>query len=131
MNTPLLRVLVVDDSQLQQRFLQEVLGRDRFEFLLADNGAEGVARAREALPDIILMDIEMPVLDGLAAAQQIRDDDATAFIPIIMVTSRGEADYMESAFVGGCNDYITKPVHADELLAKIASLTGVLPGDEA
>lgn len=126
-----LRVLLVDDSLLQQKFLQEILGPRHFEFLTADNGADGVARAREALPDIVLMDIEMPVMDGLAAAQHIRDCDETALIPIIMVTSRGEADYMESAFVGGCNDYITKPVHKDELLAKITSLTGFLPGDPA
>lgn len=131
MSDPRLRVLLVDDSLLQQKFLQEILGNRDFEFLTADNGADGVARAREALPDIVLMDIEMPVMDGLQAAQQIRDDAATAQIPIIMVTSRGEADYMESAFVGGCNDYITKPVHRDELLAKIASLTGYLLGDTA
>lgn len=123
-----LRVLVVDDSLLQQRYLQELLDSRDFEFLLADNGAAGVDAALRGQPDIILMDIEMPVLDGLAAAQQIRESSDTADIPIIMVTSRGEADFMESAFVGGCNDYITKPVHQDELLAKIASLTGYLQG---
>lgn len=126
MSDPRLRVLLVDDSLLQQKFLQETLGARDFEFITADNGADGVARARESRPDIVLMDIEMPVMDGLAAAQQIRECEETALTPIIMVTSRGEADYMESAFVGGCNDYITKPVHKDELLAKIASLTGVV-----
>lgn len=126
-----LRVLVVDDSALQQRYLQELLGASDVEFLTAANGAEGVAVAVAEQPDVILMDIEMPVLDGLAAAQQIRDNPATAQLPIIMVTSRGEADYMESAFVGGCNDYITKPVHRDELLAKIASLTGFAGGSPA
>lgn len=131
MNPPRLRVLVVDDSALQQRFLQEVLGHDACEFLFAGDGAAGVAAAVRGRPDIILMDIEMPVLDGLAAAQQIRDNPATALTPIVMVTSRGEADYMESAFVGGCNDYITKPVHPDELLAKIASLTGFRHEDPA
>ncbi|MCC2637160.1 MAG: response regulator receiver protein [Moraxellaceae bacterium] len=123
-----LRVLVVDDSLLQRRHLQELLDSHDFELLTAENGAEGVDTARHRLPDIILMDIEMPVLDGLEAAQQIRNGSETMDIPIIMVTSRGEADFMESAFVGGCNDYITKPVHQDELLAKIASLTGYQHG---
>lgn len=123
-----LRVLVVDDSLLQRRHFQELLDSHDFELLTAENGADGVDAARTSLPDIILMDIEMPVLDGLEAAQQIRNGSETMDIPIIMVTSRGEADFMESAFVGGCNDYITKPVHQDELLAKIASLTGYQQG---
>lgn len=126
-----LRVLVVDDSTLQQRHLQELLAPHGVDVLVAANGAEGVMAARRSRPDIILMDIEMPVLDGLAAAQRIHDDDATALIPIVMVTARGEAGYMESAFVGGCSDYITKPVHADELIAKIASLTGWSPPEAA
>lgn len=125
MNDTGLRLLVVDDSLLQQRYVQELLAGRGFHFLTADNGAAGVEAARAQLPDLILMDIEMPVMDGLEAAQRIRDCPETAAIPIVMVTSRAEAEYMESAFVGGCNDYITKPVHPDELLAKIAALTGV------
>lgn len=121
-------VLVVDDSRLQQQQLQTLLAERGCRLLTADDGAAGVRAAREHRPDIILMDIEMPVMDGLEAAQCIRDDDATADIPIVMVTSRAEAEFMESAFVGGCNDYITKPVHQDELLAKIASLTGLPEG---
>lgn len=128
MNPSGLRILLVDDSLLQQRYLQELLAGAGFDFLVAADGAAGVEAALRHQPDIILMDIEMPVMDGLQAAQQIRNDPETRDIPIIMVTSRGEADFMESAFVGGCNDYITKPVHQDELLAKIASLTGYLPG---
>lgn len=124
MSTCSLCVLVVDDSHLQQKLLQALLVEQDCRFLLADDGAAGVAAAREHRPDIILMDIEMPVMNGLEAAQRIRDDATTAAIPIVMVTSRAEAEFMESAFVGGANDYITKPVHQDELLAKIASLTG-------
>ena len=128
MNRSGLSILLVDDSLLQQRYLQELLAGFGFDFLVAADGAAGVEAALRHRPDIILMDIEMPVLDGLEAAQQIRSGSETMDIPIIMVTSRGEADFMESAFVGGCNDYITKPVHQDELLAKIASLTGYLQG---
>jgi CheY-like chemotaxis protein len=125
MNGPALRVLVVDDSLLQQRYLQELLAGSGCDFITADNGEAAVAAARTGRPDIILMDIEMPVMDGLEAAQRIRDCAETADIPIVMVTSRAEAEFMESAFVGGCNDYITKPVHQDELIAKVAALTGI------
>lgn len=119
-----LRVLVADDSELQLQFEQALLADEPFDFLVARNGAEAVEAARRHLPDLILLDIVMPVMDGIAAAQALRDDPATATIPIIMVTSQTEADYMENAFVGGCNDYVTKPVHKDELIAKIRSLTG-------
>lgn len=119
-----LRVLVADDSELQLQFEQALLADEPFDFLIARNGAEAVETARRHLPDLILLDIVMPVMDGIAAAQALRDDPATATIPIIMVTSQTEADYMENAFVGGCNDYVTKPVHKDELIAKIRSLTG-------
>lgn len=119
-----LRVLVADDSELQLQFEQALLADEPFDFLVARNGAEAVESARRHLPDLILLDIVMPVMDGIAAAQALRDDPATAAIPIIMVTSQTEADYMENAFVGGCNDYVTKPVHKDELIAKIRSLTG-------
>lgn len=119
-----LRVLVADDSELQLQFEQALLADQPFDFIVARNGAEAVESARRHLPDLILLDIVMPVMDGIAAAQALRDDPATETIPIIMVTSQTEADYMENAFVGGCNDYVTKPVHKDELIAKIRSLTG-------
>jgi len=121
---PNLRVLVVDDSELQLQFEQALLASEEFELIVARNGAEAIANARRYLPDLILLDIVMPVMDGIEAARALREDPVTAGIPIIMVTSQTEADYMENAFVGGCNDYVTKPVHKDELLAKIRSLTG-------
>lgn len=121
---PGLRILVVDDSELQLQFEQALLADEVCEFIIARNGVEAVSSARLHLPDLILLDIVMPVMDGITAARALRDDPATAAIPIIMVTSQTEADYMENAFVGGCNDYVTKPVHKQELLAKIHSLVG-------
>lgn len=119
-----LRVLVVDDSELQILFEKELLADQQFDFIVARNGAEAVASARRHHPDIILLDIVMPVMNGIEAARCIRDDPLTADIPIIMVTSQTEATYMEDSFMGGCNDYVTKPVRKPELLAKIQSLTG-------
>ena len=124
MMAPRLRVLIVDDSGLQRQFLRSLLEEQPMDFLEAPNGAEAIAMASHHLPDIILLDIEMPVMDGIEAATRLRHDPRTADIPIIMVTSRADAEYMESAFVGGCSDYVTKPVLKPEILAKIASLSG-------
>lgn len=122
-----LRILVVDDSELQLQFEQALLAEEDVELLVAHNGLEAVDAALQHKPDVILMDIVMPLMDGIAAARMLRQDDRTAGIPIIMVTSQREADYMEDAFVGGCNDYVIKPVRKAELLAKIQSLTGYQP----
>ncbi|MFP5465584.1 MAG: PleD family two-component system response regulator [Gammaproteobacteria bacterium] len=127
MSRDTLRVLVVDDSELQILFEQALLADEGVEFFVARNGAEAIDCARRDKPDLILLDIVMPVMDGIEAARHIRDDAATCDIPIIMVTSQTEEDYMEDAFIGGCNDYVTKPVRKEELLAKVRSLTGYVP----
>lgn len=127
MSRDLLRVLVVDDSELQILFEQALLADENVEIFVARNGAEAIESARRDKPDLILLDIVMPVMDGIEAARHIRDDPDTCDIPIIMVTSQTEEEYMEDAFVGGCNDYVTKPVRKDELLAKVRSLTGYIP----
>ncbi|MFP5384269.1 MAG: PleD family two-component system response regulator [Gammaproteobacteria bacterium] len=127
MSRDLLRVLVVDDSELQILFEQALLADENVEFFVARNGAEAIVSARRDKPDLILLDIVMPVMDGIEAARHIRDDAATCDIPIIMVTSQTEEEYMEDAFIGGCNDYVTKPVRKEELLAKVRSLTGYVP----
>lgn len=125
-----LRILVADDSELQLQFEQALLAADDVEFIVARNGAEALDCARRHRPDLILLDIVMPVMDGIQAARCLREDPVTADIPIIMVTSQTEADYMEGAFIGGCNDYVTKPVRKPELMAKIRSLTGYAPAEE-
>lgn len=127
MNETGLKVLVVDDSELQLQFEQALLAEENVEFIVAHNGLEAVDSALQHQPDLILMDIVMPLMDGIAAARMLRQDDRTSGIPIIMVTSQREADYMENAFLGGCNDYVIKPVRKAELLAKIQSLTGYQP----
>lgn len=120
----LLRVLMVDDSELQLAFAQALLAEEDIELFTAHDGQEAVMCALECRPDLILMDIVMPTMSGIEAARVLRKEPVTAAIPIIMVTSQCEAEYMEDSFVGGCNDYVTKPVHKTELLAKITSLTG-------
>ncbi|MFZ5723462.1 MAG: response regulator [Pseudomonadota bacterium] len=127
MNRPRLRVLIVDDSELQLSFFRELLADQPFELDPVRSGADALAAARRRRPDIVLLDIEMPQMSGLEVVQALRRDPATATIPVIMVSCHRDADPMEHAFLQGCNDYVTKPVHKTELLAKIGSLTGFAP----
>lgn len=124
-----LLVLVVDDSELQLAFLKELLADQPFDFIVARNGVEALAAARRFRPGIVLLDIEMPLMDGIETVGALRAHADTAEVPVIMVTSRTGVDPLEGAFLGGCNEYVTKPVHKQELLVKIASLTGCATGD--
>ncbi|MCB0218999.1 MAG: response regulator [Chrysiogenetes bacterium] len=117
------KVLLVDDQQTQIMFEQMLLGSEEFEYVIARNGREALDMARAERPDLILMDVMMPEMDGIEAVGKLREDDATAGIPIIMVTTRGEEDYVERAYSNGCVDYITKPIQRGELLTKIQALT--------
>jgi CheY-like chemotaxis protein len=118
-------VLIVDDSELQIEFERALLEDENLSVQVARSGEQCLVLARRLRPDLILMDIVMPGMDGIETLQALRRYEETRDIPIIMVTSQTELDYMEGAFVGGCNDYITKPVVRSELLAKISSLTGL------
>lgn len=120
---PVLRILVADDSELQLQFEQALLAGAAYDLIVARNGAETIARARRYLPDLILLDVVMPVINGIEVARYLRQDPATAHIPIIMVTSRIELIHAENARdEKGYNDYLAKPVIRDELLAKIRNL---------
>lgn len=119
-----LKVLLVDDSTTQRDYLRYLLADQPFILLEASNGREALQRVRQYYPDIILMDIEMPEMDGVAASQELRTSNVTAGIPVIMISARTDEDNIENAFIGGCSDYITKPVHKQDLLSKIRSLTG-------
>jgi CheY-like chemotaxis protein len=101
-----------------------ILASERFQVVTAANGEEAQKRAKEELPDLILMDIVMPKMTGIQACRAIKDDPTTKHIPIILVTTRGEAESMEAGYSSGCNDYVTKPVNSAELLGKIRNLLG-------
>ena len=122
------KVLLVDDSATVLMMERMILAAERFEIVTASNGQEAHEVAKRELPDLILMDIVMPRMSGLEACKAIRKDPATRHIPIILVTTRGEANSMEQGYENGCNDYVTKPVNSTELLSKIRNILGV--GDE-
>ena len=118
------KILLVDDSNTVLLMERMILSQSRYELCTARNGREGVERAHSERPDLILMDVVMPEMNGLDALAAIRAHEATRDIPVIMVTTRGEADSMETGFARGCNDYVTKPVNSNELLAKVRNLLG-------
>jgi PleD family two-component response regulator len=95
-----------------------------YDLMTARNGEEAVLKAVSEQPDLILMDVVMPRMNGFQACQQIKQQESTSKIPIIMVTTRGEAESMEKGFEHGCNDYITKPMNRLELLSKVKNYIG-------
>jgi CheY-like chemotaxis protein len=118
------KILLVDDSSTVLMMERMILAAESYELCTAANGKQAVERAKIERPDLILMDVVMPLMDGVEACKAIRADEATREIPIIMVTTRGETDSVERGYLGGCNDYVTKPVNANELLTKIRNLLG-------
>jgi CheY-like chemotaxis protein len=118
------KILVVDDSATILMIVRMVLGKDRYVLLTAGDGAEGVKKARTERPDLVLMDVVMPKMNGLEACRELRQHNETRDIPIILVTTRGEAENVEKGFESGCTDYVTKPINGLELLAKVQSCLG-------
>ena len=119
------RILLVDDSKTMIMLEQMMLGSGGYEFVIARDGQEALRKAVKEQPDLILLDVVMPKIQGFEVCRRLRQEKATKQIPIIMVTTRGEMDDMESGFAGGCNDYITKPVDGQELVEKVQSWLGV------
>ena len=119
------KVLLVDDSNTVLMMEKMILAKGPFDIVMARDGIEAIAKALSELPDVILLDVMMPNLDGLAACAAIRAQPETANIPIVMVTTRGEEQNIETAFRNGCTDYVTKPINAVELLTKLQNILGV------
>ncbi len=118
------KILLVDDSRTSL-FLERTLLRDGpYDLIEANDGAQAVEKAQAEHPDLILMDMMMPRMDGLEALKKIRAGEATRAIPVIMVTTRSEADRVETAYQIGCTDYVTKPVEQLELLKKVRAALG-------
>ncbi len=117
-------ILLVDDSSTILMMEKFILRNDPFNLVTASNGEEAVQKASALQPDLILLDVVMPRMGGFEACRLIRENEATRHIPIIMVTTRGEAGNVETGWVSGCTDYVTKPINAVELLAKVRSFLG-------
>jgi CheY-like chemotaxis protein len=116
------QVLLVEDNEASRDGLSRHLRRKGFEVLLAVDGRQGVDVARAAAPDLILMDMSLPVLDGWEATRQLKAAPRTRGIPVIALTAHAMAGDRERALEAGCDDYDTKPIEFARLLAKINSL---------
>lgn len=118
------RILIVDDSPTVL-ILEEMILRWRYEVLKATSGAQALRVAADKHPDLILLDIVMPDIDGLETCRLFRTLEPTKATPIIMVTTRGETDVVEAAYAHGATDYVMKPFNQKELLEKIQRHVGV------
>jgi CheY-like chemotaxis protein len=116
------RILLVEDNEMNRDMLSRRLLRKGFEVVIAEDGALGVARATSDSPALILMDMSLPVIDGWEATRRRKADLATAHIPIIALTAHAMSEDRDKAMAAGCDDYDTKPIDLDRLLAKIAGL---------
>jgi len=113
------KILVVDDSKTALFMVTTILKREPYDLITAHDGQQAVETAVAERPDLILMDVVMPRKTGFEACRELKQREDTKSIPVILVTTRGEGENVETGFECGCNDYVTKPVNAQELLAKV------------
>jgi twitching motility two-component system response regulator PilH len=118
------RILIVDDSPTEMHVIKTMLAKHGYQSLEAVNGEDGVAKAKEELPDLILMDIVMPGMNGFQATRRLSKEPSTASIPIIIVSTKGQETDRVWAMRQGAKDYMTKPVNESELVEKIRSALG-------
>ena len=116
------KILIVDDSATERHALNDLLTKAGYDVVASDSGEDAIVKARQVKPDLILMDVVMPGLNGFQATRAISRDPATKSIPVIMCTSKSQETDKIWGLRQGARDYVIKPVDRDELLAKIASL---------
>jgi DNA-binding response OmpR family regulator len=118
------KILLVDDSSTVLLMERMILSKSEYDVVTAKDGQEGLEKAVAEKPDLILMDVVMPRMDGFEACRRLRELDQTKAIPVIMVTTRGELASLEAGYASGCSEYVTKPINGLELLAKVRSCLG-------
>jgi two-component system, cell cycle response regulator DivK len=125
---PMAKVLLIEDNEMNRDMLSRRLIRRGFEVVFAVDGKQGVDLARSEKPDIILMDMSLPVMDGWEATRCVKADDATRDVPIIGLTAHAMSGDREKAIEAGCDDYDTKPVELERLIGKMERLLGAAKG---
>ena len=118
-------VLVVDDNPQNVELLEAYLVPEKYDVVTASDGLEALARVEEALPDIVLLDVMMPNMNGYEVCQRLKEDDRTRFIPIVMITALKELEDKIRSIEAGADDFLTKPFNKLELLTRIKSLIRV------
>jgi CheY-like chemotaxis protein len=115
-------VLVVEDFEDNRFMMRRLLEMSGYRVVEAVNGRQAVEKAQSERPDIILMDLSLPMLDGLAATRQIRAQEGHGKIPIVAVSAHDSADFHAEALAAGCNEYVTKPIDFDQLVQLLSRL---------
>ena len=118
------KILLVEDNEMNRDMLSRRLERKEFEVIIAVDGQAGINMANSELPDLILMDLSLPIVDGWEATRQIKSNSATQSIPIIALTAHATASDEKKALEAGCDDYDSKPVNFKRLLEKIQKVLG-------
>ena len=116
------RILIVEDNEMNRDMLSRRLERRGYEVILAMDGRLGLAVARTESPDLILMDMSLPEIDGWEVARRLKSDDTTRSIPVIALTAHAMMSDRQKALEAGCDDYDTKPVEFERLLTKIQTM---------
>jgi two-component system cell cycle response regulator DivK len=116
------KLLLVEDNEMNRDMLSRRLERRGYQVLIAVDGEQGIAAAKEHKPDLILMDMSLPVLDGWESTRQLKQQPETQGIPVLALTAHAMAGERDKAIAAGCDDYDTKPVDFARLLTKIESL---------
>jgi two-component system, cell cycle response regulator DivK len=116
------KILLIEDNEMNRDMLSRRLARRGYTVVLAEDGERGIAVARAEAPDLILMDMSLPVMDGWAATRELKADAVLRAIPVIALTAHAMAGDRARVLAAGCDDYDTKPVELDRLLAKIHAL---------
>ena len=119
------KILLVEDNEMNLDMLSRRLERRNFEILIAMDGAQGVELARSQTPDLILMDMSLPIMDGWEATRRIKADTKVSHIPIIALTAHAIAGDRERCLAAGCDEYESKPIKFPRLLAKIEQMLGI------
>lgn len=118
------KILIVDDSPTELHVLSQMLTKGGYQTVTAEDGEEGIEKAKAESPDLILMDVVMPGLNGFQATRKLSRDAATKDIPVVIVTTKDQDTDREWGMRQGARDYMVKPVKNDELLAKVSALLG-------
>jgi CheY-like chemotaxis protein len=116
------KILLVEDNEMNRDMLSRRLVRKGFDVVMAADGGEAVTMAQNEHPDLILMDMSLPVIDGWEATRQVKTTEITAHIPVIALTAHAMSGDREKALSAGCDDYDTKPIEMPRLLEKIEAL---------
>ena len=116
------KILIVDDTETMRLYEQMLLQGQGYQLDMAENGLDALEKIRKEMPDLVLLDVMMPEMDGIECCRKIKSDEALREIKVVMVTTKSEYEKVKEAFAAGCDDYVTKPIDRVELLAKLREL---------